>query len=231
SLTSKSKTAPGALTVFKDAYRAYQQQEERRLAYVAVTRARTDLLLSGSHWAGQKNPREASPILLEAIEVIGAAPISQIDADENPYAGEGKTSEWPLDPLGGRRAVVESAAALVRSVESSPAPSVQLKRLLAERAERQRGVDATPPTRVPASRFKDYVTDFDETVRSLARPMPERPYRQTRLGTLFHAWVEHRSGLVGTAPSPEAALWETDDEQPDPLSVSAADEADLERLR
>src|SRR5690606_5992929 len=29
----------------------------------------------------------------------------------------------------------------------------------------------------------------------------------------------------------EAALWETDAEQPDPLSVSAADEADLERLR
>jgi len=231
SLTSRSKAAPGALTVFKDAYRDYQQQEERRLAYVAVTRARTDLLLTGAHWAGQKSPREASPYLREAIEVLGLDPIEAVDDDENPYAEEGKTSVWPLDPLGGRRTVVESSAGLVRSVDDEPAPTPQLERLLAERAERQRGIRAAPPTRVPASRFKDYVTDFDGTVRALGRPMPERPYRQTRLGTLFHAWVEHRSGLVGAGTGPENALWDSDEEQPDPWSVSAADEADLERLR
>ncbi|WP_235201335.1 ATP-dependent helicase [Microbacterium sp. CH12i] len=120
SLTSKSKNAPGALTVFKDAYRDYQQQEERRLAYVAVTRARTDLLLSGSHWAGQKSPREAGAYLREAIEVLGLEPLAQVEEDENPYAGEGKTSVWPLDPLGGRRAAVEDAAALVRAVPGEP---------------------------------------------------------------------------------------------------------------
>lgn len=231
SLTSRSKAAPGALTVFKDAYREYQQQEERRLAYVAVTRARTDLLLTGAHWAGQKSPRDASAYLREAIDVLGLDPIAAIDDDENPYAGEGKTSAWPLDPLGGRRAVVESAAAIVRSVEGDPVATPQLARLLAERAERQRGIRAEPPARVPASKFKDYVTDFDGTVRALSRPMPERPYRQTRLGTLFHAWVEHRSGLVGAGGGPESALWDSDEEQPDPWSVSPADEADLERLR
>ncbi|MFA4895738.1 UvrD-helicase domain-containing protein [Microbacterium sp.] len=231
SLTSRSKAAPGALTVFKDAYRDYQQQEERRLAYVAITRARTDLLLTGAHWAGQKSPREASPYLREAIEALGLEAIAAVDDDENPYAGEGKTSVWPLDPLGGRRAVVESAAARVRAVEGEPVASVQLGRLLAERAERQRGIRAEPPARVPASKFKDYVTDFDGTVRALSRPMPERPYRQTRLGTLFHAWVEHRSGLVGAGAGPESALWDSDEEQPDQWSVSAADEADLARLR
>lgn len=231
SLTSRSKAAPGALTVFKDAYRDYQQQEERRLAYVAITRARTDLLLTGAHWAGQKSPREASPYLREAIEALGLEAIAAVDDDENPYAGEGKTSVWPLDPLGGRRAVVESAAARVRAVEGEPVPTAQLGRLLAERAERQRGIRAEPPARVPASKFKDYVTDFDGTVRALSRPMPERPYRQTRLGTLFHAWVEHRSGLVGAGAGPESALWDSDEEQPDQWSVSAADEADLARLR
>lgn len=231
SLTSKSKTAPGALTVFKDAYRDYQQQEERRLAYVAITRARTDLLLTGSHWAGQKSPRNAGAYLQEAMDVLGLDPLTEVDEDENPYVGEGKTSVWPLDPLGGRRAVVEDAAARVRAVDDAPVPTKQLRRLLAERAERQRGIRAEPPARVPASKFKDYITDFDATVRELSRPMPERPYRQTRLGTLFHAWVEHRSGLVGAGQSPESALWESDDEQPDPLSASAADEADLQRLR
>jgi DNA helicase-2/ATP-dependent DNA helicase PcrA len=118
------------------------------------------------------------------------------------------------------------------ALEAEPSPPApQLERLLAERAERQRGMIAAPPTRVPASKFKDYVTDFDSTVRELSRPMPERPYRQTRLGTLFHAWVEHRSGLVGAGPSADAALWDSDEEQPDPSSASAADDADLQTLR
>ncbi|MGM7697437.1 UvrD-helicase domain-containing protein [Microbacterium sp. A84] len=233
SLTSASKKTPGAITVFKDAYRDYQQQEERRLGYVAVTRARTDLLLSGSHWAGQKKPRGPGPFLREAFEVIGVDPITEIDEDENPYEGEGKTSVWPIDPLGSRREKVEDAAAAVREAFERDAaqPTDLLRRLLAERAERQHGITAVAPTRVPASRFKDYVTDYDGTVRGLTRPMPERPYRQTRLGTLFHAWVEHRSGLVGTAPSPESALWEIDEDQSDVWNASAADAADLERLR
>lgn len=233
SLTSASKSTPGAITVFKNAYREYQQQEECRLAYVAVTRARTDLLLSGSHWAGQKKPRDPGPFLLEAFDVLGVEPIPEVDAEENPYEGEGKTSAWPLDPLGSRRERVEKAAWAVREAfEREPAaPTDLLRRLLAERAERQRGITAGAPTRVPASRFKDYVTDYDGTVRGLTRPMPERPYRQTRLGTLFHAWVEHRSGLVGTAPSPESALWEIDDDQADAWNASAADAADLEQLR
>ncbi|MFP3608198.1 hypothetical protein, partial [Paraburkholderia sp. SIMBA_053] len=79
-------------------------------------------------------------------------------------------------------------------------------RLLAERAARQRGTDAEAPTRVPASRFKDYVSDFSGTLSSIVRPMPERPYRQTRLGTLFHAWVEQRSELVGVGSRVDEAL-------------------------
>ncbi|WP_260980461.1 ATP-dependent DNA helicase [Microbacterium paludicola] len=233
SLTSKSKTDPGAITVFKNAYRDYQQQEERRLAYVAVTRARSDLLLTGSHWAGQKKPRQPGPFLLEACDVLGIEPIGEVDAEANPYEGEGKTAVWPLDPLGSRRGTVETAAAEVRAaLTRAPAePSAQLAALLAERAERQRGAAFDAPTRVPASRFKDYVTDFTGAVRELERPMPERPYRQTRLGTLFHAWVEHRSGLVGAGPSADAALWDSDEDRPEQGGVSAEDEADLHALR
>jgi DNA helicase-2/ATP-dependent DNA helicase PcrA len=67
---------------------------------------------------------------------------------------------------------------------------------------------------VPASRFKDYVTDFSGTLSSIVRPMPERPYRQTRLGTLFHAWVEQRSELVGVGRRVDEALWEVDEDEP-----------------
>ncbi|MFE6734243.1 UvrD-helicase domain-containing protein [Microbacterium sp. NPDC057650] len=224
---------PGALTRFKAAYSEHQKQEERRLAYVAVTRARSDLLLTGAHWAGQKKPRTPSPYLLEAFDVLGVEGIGQIDPDENPYDGPGMTASWPLDPLGARRERVVLAADEVRAAQTAPLPDAapELIRLLAEREARQRGTDASVPTRVPASRFKDYVTDFEGTLGSIIRPMPERPYRQTRLGTLFHAWVEQRSELVGTGPRIDDGLWEIDDDAPDAQDVSEVDAADLGRLQ
>jgi DNA helicase-2/ATP-dependent DNA helicase PcrA len=212
---TKAHPHGGALRRFKDDYRDYQRTEERRLAYVAVTRARTDLLLSGSHWSGQKTARTPSPYLLDAIETLGLDPIPAPASADNPYEGAARTGVWPMDPLGGRRTRVVAAAEEVRRAQAdpqAPAPSDELQRLLAERAARQRGVTADAPTRVPASRFKDYVTDYSGTIRALTRPMPERPYRQTRLGTLFHAWVEHRSGVVGVGASLDDALWEQDEE-------------------
>ncbi len=232
SLTSAGRSDPGALTRFRAAYREYQQQEERRLAYVAVTRARGDLLLSGAHWAGQSRPRRPSPYLQQAMDVLGLDPIAEVDPDENPYDGPGMTMTWPMDPLGGRRTRVLRAAEAVRSVERAGArPTPELERLIAEREARRRGADATVPTRVPASRFKDYVTDFEGTLSEIARPMPERPYRQTRLGTLFHAWVEQRSQLVGAGRGIDDALWESDDEGPEASDVSEADAVDLGRLQ
>ncbi|UJP11517.1 ATP-dependent helicase [Microbacterium sp. KUDC0406] len=230
---TKANPQGGALTRFKKAYSEYQKQEERRLAYVAVTRARSDLLLSGAHWAGQKSPRKPSPYLLEALDVLNLDGIEPVDPDENPYDGPGMTASWPLDPLGARRERVMRAADDVRRAQSTPLPDAapELVRLLAEREARQRGTDAVVPTRVPASRFKDYVTDFQSTLGGIVRPMPERPYRQTRLGTLFHAWVERRSELVGAGPRIDGGLWEIDDDAPDAQAVSEADAADLGRLQ
>ncbi|MEJ6555215.1 ATP-dependent DNA helicase [Microbacterium esteraromaticum] len=227
---TKAHPSGGALRRFKNEYRDYQQQEERRLAYVAFTRARSDLLLSGAHWAGQVRPRQASPYLREAIEVLGLEPIGEVDPDENPYDGPGMTRSWPMDPLGDRRRRVTSAEQDARAALAgpAPAPTAQLQRLLAERAERQQGVVGEAPTRVPASRFKDWVTDYRGTLRDLGRPMPERPYAQTRIGTLFHAWVEHRSGLVGASSTAESALWELDDE-PGEVAPTALTRDDDER--
>jgi len=227
-------TLTKAIAAFKAANRAHQEKEERRLAYVAVTRARHDLLLTGSQWGGQRDARKPSVYLDEIVQAIGHAPIVVDDSGENPYESRlGATLQWPLDPLGSRGNRVRAAAALVAGRIDDPvrdAPTEELRRLLLERAARARGVVRDAPPRVAASRFKDFVTDYGRTVDAISRPVPERPYRQTRLGTLFHAWVEERSGLAGRGTSLDEGLWETDDEDIVATEASAADAAELERL-
>ncbi|MDL9980888.1 UvrD-helicase domain-containing protein [Microbacterium candidum] len=228
-----AKALREAIAAFKAGSKAYQEQEERRLAYVAVTRARTDLLLTGSAWGGQTRSRPPSPYLAQMLDALGMDPIPEVDPGDNPYLERGgQILSWPLDPLGARSEVVHAAAdAVFRSIDAGDAaPDDELVRLLAERDARAAVSDAAAPTRIPASRFKDYVTAFDQTVRAVARPVPERPYRQTRLGTLFHAWVEQRSERAGVGPSPDDGLWELDVEQPD-TETSASDAAELERLQ
>lgn len=179
-------------------------EEERRLAYVALTRTREDLLVTGSWWASQKQPRQPSTFLRElaarGIIAADALPI-QPASDENPRAIGESTTTWPLDPLGRRRLGVVRAADAVRAAADGPsgagvgpALAEQIRLLLEERRRRQEGPAAPEiPTRVPASRFKDYVDDPAAVAEQLRRPMPQRPFRATRLGTLFHRWVEHRS--------------------------------------
>jgi DNA helicase-2/ATP-dependent DNA helicase PcrA len=199
---------------FSDQVRERHQLEERRLAYVAVTRARHSLLLTGSFWSSQTKPRGPSPFLreLEAAGVIGSLPDGS-QSEENPLGDEVDVIVWPMDPLGNRRSRVEAAAEAVR--EASPSDTgawtTELDLLLRERAARldaDRYVEL--PNRVPASRFKDFVTDPAAVAASLRRPMPEKPYRATRLGTLFHSWVEERAGVGGSFEELDTLATEAD---------------------
>ncbi|MFT4135760.1 UvrD-helicase domain-containing protein [Microbacterium sp.] len=199
---------------FAGALRDRRIEEERRLAYVAVTRARERLLLSAAPWAGTKRPRPPSRFLAEIAGALGLPAVADTVTAENPYADRRQTLRWPLDPLGARREVVRAAAAAVRRAqEAAPAePDRDLELLLAERAAHRPERHAAAPTRIPASRYKEFAADLDGAVAALARPMPERPYRQTRLGTLFHAWVEQRSGLTGGRASLDDPLWQGEDD-------------------
>ena len=220
-----------AFESFVAANRARQLEEDRRLAYVAVTRARDHLLLTGASWSGTKRPRERSVFLNEIAQALHRELPEDVPG-ENPYLGERRVLQWPIDPLGARRDVVQRASAAVEAALAAPrvVPDRDVALLLAERDARQRPSGEAAPTRIAASRFKEFVSDYAGTVARIARPLPERPFRQTRLGTLFHAWVEQRSGRVGTARTLDDALWELDDDAPD-TTASAEDAAVLATLQ
>lgn len=191
--------------VFSDEVAAHLEREERRLAYVAVTRARHRLLLTGSFWASQSQARGPSAFLAPLVErgIIADLPDAP-QSDVNPTVDDsGDEPWWPFDPFGQRRERVLAAAERVRAAD----PTVrgddrrgwqrEIDLLLAERAERLAASGrVTVPVRVPASSFKDFITAPAEVAERLRRPMPQRPYRATRLGTVFHRWVEQRYGIA-----------------------------------
>jgi DNA helicase II / ATP-dependent DNA helicase PcrA len=204
------------------------EREERRLAYVAVTRARHALLLTSSFWSTQKTQRPPSGFLfeLEAAGIIGDLPTAS-EWDENPLGDETDQVSWPFDPLGGRRAAVEWAAQQVRDAAPGDggAWDSELDLLLEERRRRLIAAERVPlPTRVPASRFKDFVNNPSDVAASLRRPMPQKPFRATRLGTLFHSWVEDRFGVNGDGEELDALSIERDED-------TGVDTARLDDLR
>ena len=90
--------------------------EERRLAYVALTRAERVLLVSGHRWGtlGDR-PREPSPYLVElAAGTTGAERWADETDEPDPATAEPLTALWPVDPLGARSAAVHAGAELVR---------------------------------------------------------------------------------------------------------------------
>ncbi|GAA1502676.1 ATP-dependent DNA helicase [Agromyces terreus] len=237
-----------AVTAFAAENKAGHAEEERRLAYVAVTRTRSELLLSGSWWSTQKTPRHPSPFLRE-LAIAGVIEPSLLptgpESDENPRTGTASRAVWPLDPLGARRAGVGRAAEAVHAAARLPTGSgigpqlsAELTLLIEERRRRQEGPGPTPiPSRIPASRFKDYLDDPDAVAAQLRRPMPQRPYRATRLGTLFHEWVEHRSTGEAEAAGVDDGLFALDALEDDevlgsePARATTRSDADRERIR
>lgn len=218
-LADTQKNVTEAISAYQQALQNRHADEERRLAYVAITRAASRLLLSCSFWGGQTKARPPAVYLqeLERAGLIGPLP-TESAFDSDPSAGEARTLEWPTDPLGRRAPEVRFAAETLRSALSKAAergasveqaalhPVVVL--LLAEQdAERQTkrqtgreygdgvGVDTAPPSadRLTASTFHEFVEHPVEAERRRLRPLPVRPYRKTRTGNLFHEWVERRS--------------------------------------
>ncbi len=175
------------------------------------------------------NPREPSSYLRELADAGIIPPLPERDlAVEKPEDDDPDPIIWPEDPLGARRTALERAATAVRKATPAAAGSWghELELLLTERERALRSNEFVAlPARIPASRFKDFVTDPAAVASELRRPMPQKPFRASRLGTLFHSWVEQRSGLVGSAEMIDSVVPELTPED------EAVDAAELARLQ
>jgi DNA helicase-2/ATP-dependent DNA helicase PcrA len=215
----------GSVKDFHAGWRAHAEREERHLAYVAVTRARDILLSSGYRWSeGRVRPSSPSVFLTDMREHAVTEVWVDDPGTENPLRARQATAVWPRDPLppDSRRAL-EDGAALVRSflgTRCEPSPDVRL--LLAERDQMAADTGTVAlPTQLTVSQLVTLAKDPMDLARQLLRPLPERPARQARRGTAFHAWLERRNGA-------EALL--DLDELPGAADADAVPDADFQEL-
>jgi DNA helicase II / ATP-dependent DNA helicase PcrA len=208
-----------SLEAFGEACAARDLSEERRLMYVAATRAAFWLGCSGYWWGEGGSSRLGPSPFLEEVRKSGVAEVSAwADAPEpdaeNPLLAGVDAADWPVTPAGQRYEAVREAAALVEAALAQPAATPQSEDLdardlelteawgrdagllLAERAQR-RGDGATQvplPARLSVSSLVTLARDPAELARQVRRPMPRPPARQARRGTAFHQWLEQRYG-------------------------------------
>ncbi|PXY32480.1 ATP-dependent helicase [Prauserella muralis] len=218
-------------------------EEERRLCYVALTRAEHCLLASG-HWWNESSARPKGPsaFLLELAEVIrddervgtiarwAEEPAAE---EDNPLVSASRSASWPADPLGRRREGVREGANLVlEALEELDLPLAEddpdgwiadTDVLLAER-ERARGDGQAIalPGQLSVSQLVELAGEPEALARKLRRPLPFPPNAYARRGTAFHGWLERR--FAGER------LLELED-LPGAADVGAADDAELDALR
>jgi len=194
---------------FKRQAREHKLREELRLMYVAVTRPKDRLMMSGSFWKpGIKSPKQISSFLNQSAEHLGIK--FELEPGElNPLEVKSSTTQWPLEPLGDeyRKILERSKETFEELSKKQPALTLsqrreqdmvarQIELLLAEVQHRvDRQFELELPVRIAASRFKDFVGDLDSLASRLLRPMPLQPFGQTRTGTLFHSWLEQNYAL------------------------------------
>ncbi|MFS0884283.1 UvrD-helicase domain-containing protein [Aeromicrobium sp. 179-A 4D2 NHS] len=224
---------------FEEETRRDSLMEEIRLAYVAFTRAKRRLHVSGHRWGRtQLRPRAESSFLVDVRDWLAQRGIEPVvwapppaDDEQNPHLVD-QSVPWPvaLTPFD-RRA--ELAAAVRRHLgDEAPEPvadgplaqlRADLDVLLEEaRARHERQVEVPLPASLSATDVLALAEDEQAFASRLARPMPRQPSTAARFGTRFHAWIEARYGQQ-TLLDP--------DELPGRGDAEVADESDLDHLK
>ena len=184
-----AKSAATEFKDFKDRCAAFRRQEEWRLAYVAVTRAKKTLHCTMSYWDTRTNIDEASDIFKLICDFLQVP--SDLDSDAKPATNpllEREISEsWPipnarLEKLNAAAAIYESAPEEISDVDAA---------LLIKQIQDRRAVtDIYLPPRLSVSTLIALKEDPEALAQAIRRPMPFLQDQFARRGTDFHNWVE-----------------------------------------
>lgn len=188
------KGLDAAIKEFKAANREHQLLEERRLAYVAFTRASKALYLTASYFKRDAvKPRPLASFLTELLDSSLATLNGELPEvpEVNPLTDLVEIASWPVDPLGENRGLVQWAANQVEAAApNSVAESLELAALLQEQQDPLFAPRPALPVRLSASKIVQLVTDPDAFYEQILRPMPQ-PYSQAaEFGSVFHASLE-----------------------------------------
>ena len=230
--------ANAQLDELKAATRAYEELEERRLMYVAATRAEHLLIGTGSWWGmTQKKRRGPSKFLIEISETSDVVAWAPEPAEEvNPHLGIAEDVGWQVgdgvDPERVRLAAQVRAIMAGAAFEPASPSGVEANEiadwdrrigLLLTEARRDR--DLAPVVALPALLSASQVLALDRDperfARELYRPMPRPINQAARRGTSFHAWLESRYG-VWSLLGPDDLPGAVDDEGVDLAELQAA---------
>ena len=213
--------------------------EERRLLYVAITRAEDTLLLSGHHWgATGAKPRGPSEFLCELKDIIEESAAAgdpcgvveqwapgPAEGEPNPLRDSAIEAVWPADPAGSRRSDVDAGAALVTQAMSGPAGgdvtdvdgwAADVDALLAERDRAAELPAPELPAQLSVSTLVELGRDPEAVAQRLRRRLPTRPDPHALLGTAFHDWVQrffHADRLFDLDDLPGAVDCESGDSE------------------
>ena len=184
------------LAGFRRELEARAMEEERRLLYVAVTRARHRLVASAAHWYepstrndSLKNPMGPSAFWHEIAEFPGVQMLERVDEAPEPNPLIGRRAErahaWPLPARPEPDALFpDGLAATVRARREMlgedptlfPAPEPK--------------TGPPSPTSLPVSALVTFGQCPKRFYWSYVRPLPRRSSSAARVGTIVHAWIE-----------------------------------------
>ncbi|MEV4297848.1 ATP-dependent helicase [Microbispora rosea] len=219
-----------ALGAFDERCRDRDLMEERRLAYVAVTRAHYLLIASGYRWGTSSRPLEPSDFLRE-IREAGARVVrwaEDPESSDNPLLAEPPVAEWPSVTV--RDGILDGARLVEEAMMSDAPPASTDGRALLRDRDRERlrawardtdlllreretnrqraGAVVELPSRLSVSSLVTLAQDPAAFARQVRRPVPRKPAPLARRGTTFHRWLESRWGqqrLIDDLELPGAA--------------------------
>ncbi len=184
-----AKSAANEFKEFKDSCAAFRLEEEWRLAYVAITRAKHTLHCTMSYWDSRTNIDKASDVFKIVCDYLGLG--SDLDSAAVPQSNpllEREVSElWPLP--NSRLTKLLSAAKIYDEVDAKVLDS-DAALLIKQIENRRTGSDIYLPPRLSVSTLIALKEDPEALANAIRRPMPFLQDQYARRGTEFHNWVE-----------------------------------------